>query len=313
MVNCGQRSYTAPVRSGVPQWSVLGPCLFLYYINDVPENVNSKVRLFADDTIMHLAFKYNKQSASLQKYLDQLAKWESEWQMAFHPHKRQVISISRRRSVYRNKYYLHGHTVAHVTSVKYLGVTLAEDMSCHKHIDITFKANYTLSFLKRNLQINNPNLKATAYQILVRPQIEYASSVWDPYTKKHIDRIELIQRRAARYVLYQYNNISSVSNMLSDLHWQTPEQLRKAQRLANLYKIRNGQVVLDSHETRLIPQSSSLRTSHQERYEVPFSRANYHKFSYIPRTIRDWNALPDDVVAAPSLNVFKRCLSDTLK
>ena len=81
----GERSYTASVRSGVPQGSVLGPCLFLYYINDIPENVQSKVRLFADDTIVYLAFKDNHKTTSLQSDLDQLARWESKWKMAFHP------------------------------------------------------------------------------------------------------------------------------------------------------------------------------------------------------------------------------------
>ena len=87
----GQRSYTAHVRSDVPQESVLGPCLFLYYINDIPDNVNSKFRLFADDIIMYLAFKDNKSTYSIQDDLDQLAKWESYWQTAFHPEKCQVI------------------------------------------------------------------------------------------------------------------------------------------------------------------------------------------------------------------------------
>ena len=309
----GERSYTASVRSGVPQGSVLGPCLFLYYINDIPENVQSKVRLFADDTIMYLAFKDKKKTSSLQKDLDKLAEWESKWQMAFHPEKCQVISISRRRSVYRNKYYLHGHILSHVDSAKYLGVTITSDLNWNKHIDnITRKANNTLSFLKRNLQINNTTLKATAYQTLVRPQVEYASSVWDPYTKKNVDRIEMIQHRAARYVLNRYNNTSSVTNMLTNLKWQTLEQRRKAQRLTNIYKIRNGQVILDNHETRLIPVHSQHRTSHGQRYDVPFSRANYHRFSYVPRTIREWNALPSNVVSAPNLNEFKRCLSEAL-
>ena len=117
----------------------------------------------------------------------------------------------------------------------------------------------------------------------------------------------MVQHRAARYVLNRYNNTSSVTNMLRDLKWQSLEQRRKAQRLINLYKIRNGQVILDDRETRFIP--SYRRTSHEYRYDVPFSRANYHKFSYVPRTIRDWNALPANTVSAPTLNEFKRCLS----
>ena len=73
---------------------------------------------------------------------------------------------------------------------------------------MALKANNTLSFLKRNLQINNASLKTTAYQTLVRPHIKYASTVWDPYTNSNIDRLEMVQRKAARYVLNRYHNTS---------------------------------------------------------------------------------------------------------
>ena len=307
----GARSYTARVRSGVPQGSVLGPCLFLYYINDIPDSVKSKVRLFADDTIMYLAINSNTDASSLQEDLNRLAQWEATWHMAFHPEKCQVISITRRRKVLKHTYLLHGHPLAHVDSAKYLGVTITSDLSWNKHVNnIATKANHTLSFLKRNLQINDTNLKTTAYQTLVRPQLEYASSVWDPYTKKNTDRLEMVQRRSARYVLNRYNNTSSVTNMLHHLKWESLEQRRKAQRVTNMYKICNGETVLDDSDQRLIPARIRLRTSHEKSFEVPHSRANYHKYSYVPRTIRDWNALPANVVSAPTLNVFKRCLSD---
>ena len=77
-----------------------------------------------------------------------------------------------------------------------------------------------------------------------------------------------------------------------------------------MYKICNGETVLDDSDQRLIPARIRLRTSHEKSFEVPHSRANYHKYSYVPRTIRDWNDLPANVVSAPTLNVFKRCLSD---
>ena len=166
----GVRSYTARVRSGVPQGSVLGPCLFLYYINDIPDNVKSKVRLFADDTIMYLAINSNTDASCLQRDLDQLSKWESAWQMAFHPEKCQVISITRRRRVLKHTYLLHNHPLAHIDSAKYLGVTITSDLNWKRHVNnIANKANHTLSFLMRNLQINDTKLKTTAYQTLVRP------------------------------------------------------------------------------------------------------------------------------------------------
>ena len=306
MVLEGKRSYTANVLSGVPQGSVLGPCLFLYYINDIPEHVQSKVRLFADDTIMYLTVKSSNDALCLQKDLSTLAEWELKWQMAFHPEKCQVISISRRRKVLHHNYILHGHSLSHVDSAKYLGVTITKDLSWNKHINnAAIKANNTLSFLKRNVQINNASLKTTAYQTLVRPQIEYASTVWDPYTNSNIDRLEMVQRRAARYVLNRYHNTSSVTEMIHELQWPSLESRRKMQRLSMMYKIRHGLVILDNSECRLIPSAKRLRTGHDQSYDIPYSRANYHQYSYVPRTIRDWNALPAQVVLAPSLNQFK--------
>ena len=93
----GHRSDTVPVTSGVPQGSVLGPCLFLLYINDMAEKLNSTVRLFADDTIAYLAIGDNNDAASLQHDLDLLASWEQTWQMEFHPDKCQVLRVSRKR------------------------------------------------------------------------------------------------------------------------------------------------------------------------------------------------------------------------
>ena len=112
----------------------------------------------------------------------------------------------------------NGHSLSHIDSDKYLGVTISSDLSWNKHFNsIACKANHTLPFLKRHLQINDTNLKTVAYQSLVRPQLEYASSVWDPYTQKNKDRLQMIQRRAAHYVLNRYDNASSVMNMLHNL------------------------------------------------------------------------------------------------
>ena len=229
--------------------------------------------------------------------------------MTFYSEKCQVINICRRRNVYHHNYILHGHSLAHVNSAKYLGITIAQDLNWNKHINnIAFKANNTLPFLSRNLQINNSSLKATAYHTLVRPQLEYACSVWDPYIKTNIDRLEMIQRRAARYTLNQYNNTSSVTDMLQTLHWPTLEGRWKTQRLHMVYKIRHGLVILDNEDERLKPSTRSTRTSHDQSYDVPYSRANYHRYSFKQRPVRDWNTLPAQVVAAPSLTQFKESL-----
>ena len=242
---------------------------------------------------MYLTIRSKDDASKLQNDLDKLAEWEHRWQMSFHPEKCQIISITRRRNKISHNYVLHGHSLAHVQSAKYLGVTITHDLNWNKHIAIiSNKSSITLAFLKRILRINNRQLKTTAYETLVRPQLEYASTVWDPYTQTNIYQLEKVQRRAARYTLNRYNNTSSVTDMLQELNWQTLENRRKLARLTMMYKIRQGLVILDNASDRLRPSIRSSRASHDQAYEVPHSRANYHQFSFIPKTIRDWNALP---------------------
>ena len=204
----GETSTSIPVESGVPQGSVLGPSLFLFYINDMPQEIQSTVRLFADDTIAYVTISSDADSANLQKDLDKLAVWETKWLMKFHPDKCNVLTISKKRTPAKYSYTLHGHNLEHVTAAKYLGCTIASDLKWGKHIsNICSKANNTISFLKRNLNISNKSIKEKAYVSLVRPTLEYASSVWDPYQQNDIYRLEMVQRRAARYVTNRYITI----------------------------------------------------------------------------------------------------------
>lgn len=103
--------------------------------------------------------------------------------MQFNLDKYHVLRVTRKRNPLIRNYSLHGRTLESVDSAKYLGVTLTSDLRWNSHIsNITKKGNQTLGFLRRNLQINSPTLKAVAYKSLVRPTVEYASTVWDPYT-----------------------------------------------------------------------------------------------------------------------------------
>ena len=114
----------APVKSGVPQGSVIGPILFLIYINDLPEVVKSTVCLFADDTIMYITMTSTDDAASLQKDRNNLASWEKKWQMKFHPQKCSILRITRKKTTQIYQYQLHGHILKSENSSKYLGVTI---------------------------------------------------------------------------------------------------------------------------------------------------------------------------------------------
>ena len=178
----GQHSDRVPVTSGVPQGSVLGPCLFLHYINELPEGIGSTVRLFADDTVMYLTIDNQTDSHRLQADLDNLAKWEKRWQMQFHPDKCQVLRITNKRKPIIFNYTLHDHVLATVTQAKYLGVTITNNLNWKQHVENKKKsANKALGFLRRNLRINSVKAKEQAYLTYVRPILEYSCTVWDPY------------------------------------------------------------------------------------------------------------------------------------
>jgi hypothetical protein len=170
-----------PVDSGVPQGSVLGPSLFLCHINDVSTGLDSTIRLFADDTIAYLVIKSNSDALTLQRDLDKLAQWEQLWKMAFHPDTCNVLTISRNKAPVKFKYYLHGHVLESVDKAKYLGVAISEDLKWESHIsNICGKANTTLDFLRRNLNIGPTSVKEQTCKSLIRPSLEYVCSVWVP-------------------------------------------------------------------------------------------------------------------------------------
>ncbi|XP_076434604.1 uncharacterized protein LOC143274619 [Babylonia areolata] len=150
----GTRSDLLPVESGVPQGSVLGPSLFLLYINDLPDGIKSKIRLFADDTLCSKTIIKKNDEQVLQEDLHSLTTWEKKWAMEFHPQKCSTLRVSRKRDKTAPAYELHGQKIENVSTTKYLGVNIQENMQWESHIDsITKKASKTLGFVRRNLKI----------------------------------------------------------------------------------------------------------------------------------------------------------------
>ena len=200
----GKQSSQAPVKSGVPQGTVLGPLLFLIYINDMPERVSSNIRLFADDSYLYREINSPLDSIHLQNDLDELVKWEKMWSMEFHPDKCKVLRITNKTKPLLCQYSMHGTILQSVDTAKYLGVTIHKKLSWKHHIDsITKKANATRAFPQRNLRGCPQDVKASCYKTYVRPIVEYASVVWDPVgfgNKLSREQLEMVQRRAARFV-----------------------------------------------------------------------------------------------------------------
>ena len=176
--------------------------------------MRSKVHLFANDAILYLTITSEDYCRLFQNDLDALQKWETTWRVKFNDTKYEVLRISRSKTLIQHTYYLHGTPLREVDQAKYLGVWFSKDLKWNQHIDeITAKANHTLGFLKRNLWVNSSTLKAKAYKVFVRLQVEYCSSVWEPrpgVEKNGSYKIGRIQRRAAQWCSLRQYNLGSI-------------------------------------------------------------------------------------------------------
>ena len=303
----GMKSDTIPVKSGVPQGSVLGPCLFLAYINDLPDHITSNARIVADDTAVDRRIKSLVDTVGLQKDLDSLSNWEKQWDMMFHPAKCYVLRATRARTKIEADYFLHGQKLQVVDSGPYLGVILQSDGEWSKHIQkVTAGGNRLLGFFRRNLKINSKTIKDQAYKMLLRPKLEYASTVWDPYKKDEVNALERIQRRAARIVSNRHRNTSSVGQMIEQLEWPSLEERRRAARLTMLYKIQSNTVRVRCHELQpSVSRSRRSTVSNSRQLERITCTKDYRLHAFFPRTVRQWNSLPESAVAAPSAAAFR--------
>jgi len=278
------------VTSGVPQVTVLGPLLFLIYINDLHTQL---CFLFADDCLLYRHINSLADSHALQTDLNKLQKWESMWQMDFHPDKCEVLRITlNMKRIITGTYLIHGKVLNLVPSAKYLGITIDSKLTFNEHVDnICKKANSTRAFISRNTKKCPIQVKAMAYKTFVHPQLEYASSSWSPHTKHNIDKIEGVQRRAACTTLNDWsrpkstdttNVITSPSptqyskgspSMLEFLGWKPLEERRLHCKLSSMYKIDQGIVAIPT-TVYLQPVTGYTTRGHNRKFAVPQSRIN---------------------------------------
>ena len=320
----GQTSEAADVISGVPQGTVLGPLLFLIYLNDIADTVTSTPRLFADDCLLYRTIDTPQDSTRLQEDLNNLQVWETQWKMAFNPDKCEVIRITQKRKIINTEYTIHGTPLNTVNSAKYLGVNIDTKLNFNNHIDtVCKKANSVRAFVHRNTKGCPRKVKAAAYTTLVRPLLEYASSTWDPHTQRHINRLQAVQRRAARSVMNDWSRPNpedpppppgstkgSPTRMQQYLGWDTLQERRARSKVVMMYKIIHGLVDVP-HTQYLIPNQRDTR-GHAAKYFVPSVRVLAFKFSYFPSAITLWNSLPPGTVLAPSVNCVRDQLSGCL-
>ena len=185
-----------------------------------------------------------------------------------------------------------------VDEAKYLGIILHKKLSWNPHVNtICSKANQTLAFLRRNIRECHRDIKIKCYHTYVRPIFEYASAVWDPVGdgNQHLRyNIDMVQRKAARFVFNDWRNTGSPSKMIHQLNWKSLEERRYKARLTLMYK----------YHHKLIDVSESVITNFVPKQ----ARIQAYANSFVPATIKDWNMLPPIIKNETDFNSFKRHL-----
>lgn len=301
-------SSSVPVTSGVPQGSVLGPLLFLMYVNDIPDFISSKIRFYADDCVLYREIKDCNDSILLQNDLNSVSSWCSKWLMRVNTEKTKVMTFTSVRSPLSCDYYISGSNIGRTDHYKYLGVILTSNLSWNAHIDhITNKASKTLGLLRKSLYMATWETKLMAYNSFVRPQLEYAAIIWNPhqmYLKKSLDAV---QNRAIRFILRNYTH-QSITLLRNNLKLPTLEQRRENFLLQHFFKLYHGASTF--RYLHIKPANHiSPRTDHPLKVFLPFARTNMYKYSPLVLAIKLWNNLPCNTAVISDYDAFCNALS----
>ena len=220
IINGTHSSWKTAVRSGVPQGYVLGPTLFLLYINDITDEVKSTMRFFCwwHHLISRKQMWWRPKPAS-GRSKHRLA-WADKWQMSFNASKYQLLTITRKTKPKLHLYTVSDQAIESTSHHKYLDVTISSNLTWKKHIaSITYKTSSTIDVIRRNLGPCSSNVKLRAHQALVRPQLEYGTAAWNPYAEGDIKLLEAIQRQAVRFICGEYGRWLNHHLLLSSRLW----------------------------------------------------------------------------------------------
>ena len=306
------------VFSGVPQGTVMGPLLFLLYMNDLPSVLDpaTACQLFADDRLIYRSIKSLSDHVALQKDLESLHRWGETWGLKFNVSKCNIMHLSHKSVLPTRFYTLGGEVITSVSESKYLGVTFSNNYGTRSsqwksHISQSASnANQRLAFLRHNLGGSPYKLRELAYISLVRSTMEYCGAIWDTTVKEECDRLEIVQRRAARWARGA-KGIISVTALLKDLDWLPLADQRRHQRLGVFYKIINGQLQVPEHTVDIKRSKSPTLQSNSLTLVRESGRDKHSPYwkGTILRTIPEWKRLSDCTVTAHSFTTFKSRLA----
>lgn len=302
-------SSISEVVSGVPQGSVLGPILFLIFINDIVSTCcgNTTVKLFADDLKLYSIYNSDDGVLNLQQSVDRLVHWSKIWQLNFNLSKCHVLPIRNRIKSANNTqhtYLLDGFCLNNVALFSDLGITIDSNLSFKSHIStIITKALQRVGVFFRGFSSRRLDIVRKTFITYIRPLLEYNSNVWNPSHKYLIDKIERVQRQFTK-------RIPSLSNLsylerLRILRLESLEARRLHFDLIHYFKIFNNLTSTNQSDYFTFHHPSSITRKTEPFLIKPLNKPNYLLTSFFYRSIDCWNYLPVSVKQSASLRVFK--------
>ena len=295
-----------PVISGIPQGSVLGPLLFVLYINDLPDSVRSNILLFADDTKIFHQVSSKEDAIQLQKDIDALNNWSEKWLLKFNTDKCHVLTLGKIDNImHTHRYTLYGDELEHVFEEKDLGVIIDMELTFDEHIATKVKkANQMMGLIRRTFSFLDGDTFKKLYTSFVRPHVEYANPVWCPHLRKHIKMLENVQIRATKLVDGMKH--MDYTERLQKLDLPTLQHRRERGDMIQVWKHFNtyDKCTLSSN-FRPLP-----RTIRKHPFQLTWNRPKdgtrgiQHNSFYF-RVANTWNLLPRKVVEAKNIDTFK--------
>ena len=300
--------FTVYIYAGVPQGSVLGPLLFIIYINDIADRLISLCRLFADDTSFGYSCQDTVQLKTVINHdLEELSEWSNKWLMSFNPEKTEIMIFSNVNIGESLDFVFNGKSIPTVSKHKHLGVTFNNDAKWNTHIDsILASVSQHLSVLRKlKYRLCRKNLEKM-YLVYIRPLFEYASEVWDNCGVGYIHKLEQLQLEAARLVT-GLPIFTKTEALYRETGWESLYTRRQRRKLLTFYNTVDGNA--PEYLCKLVPPTIQSTTVYPLRNGsdliVPFCRLSLTRESYIPSTIRKWNSLDQSIRNADSVSSFK--------